>query len=388
VRPAKRTNQLPPYVFAEVGSRLQQMKSRGVDIINLGIGSPDLPPPPAVIRTLCEAALRPDSHGYGGYYGLPALRRAIADYYSQRFGVHLDPDTEVAVLIGSKEGLFNLSLAFLDHGDVSLVPDPGYPTYSVGTHMAGGVRYPMPLREEADFLPHLESIPADVARSAKMLWLNYPNNPTGSIANLEFLERAVNFAQRNDLLLCYDNPYCDLTFDGYCAPSVLQIPEAKGVALEFNSLSKTYNMAGWRIGMAVGNRDAVEMLTRVKTNVDSGVFKPIQEAAVAALKGEQTWVKERNAVYQTRRDVMMQYMPRCGLKAATPKATLYVWARLPDGTKSWDYSMRILEATGVWLTPGSAFGGNGEGFVRVSLTLPEDRLREAGERLARFTDLG
>jgi LL-diaminopimelate aminotransferase len=385
MRPAKRITELPPYIFAKVGKTLQQMKSEGIDIINLGIGSPDLPPPPAVIETLHKAALRPDNHGYGGYYGLPALRRAIADYYRQRFGTPLEPDTEVAVLIGSKEGLINVSMAFLDPGDVSLVPDPGYPTYSVGTHMAGGVRYPMPLREEKGFLPQFESIPADVARSAKVLWLNYPNNPTGSVADLGFLSRAVNYAQRHDLLLCYDNPYCDLTFDGYVAPSLMQVPEAKRVALEFNSLSKTYNMAGWRVGMAVGSPEAVEALGRVKTNVDSGIFKPIQEAAVAALTGDQSWLKERNAVYQARRDVVMRFLAEIGLAAATPKATLYVWARLPDGAKSWDYCMRILEATGVWLTPGSAFGDSGEGFVRISLTLPEDRLRQAGKRLARFT---
>ena len=387
MRPAARTAELHPYVFAEVGRKLQQMKSQGIDIINLGIGSPDLPPPPVVIETLCRAVLRPDSHGYGGYYGLPALRRAVVGYYSRRFGVQLDPDTEVAILIGSKEGIFNICMAFLDRGDVSLVPDPGYPTYSAGTHMAGGVRYAVPLREEDGFLPNLASVPGDVARSAKMLWLNYPNNPTGSIASREFLEHAVDFARRNDLLLCYDNPYCDVTFDGYRAPSLLEIPEAKQVALEFNSLSKTCNMAGWRVGMAVGNREAVEMLSRVKTNVDSGVFKPIQEAAVAALEGDESWVRERNAVYQARRDVVMGWLAACGLEAATPKATLYVWARLPGGVRSWDYSMRVLDATGVWLAPGSAFGDNGEGFVRISLTSPQDRLLEAGQRLARCKDL-
>ncbi len=388
MRPAKRITELPPYVFAKVERRLREMRSEGIDVINLGIGSPDLAPPAAVIQTLCQAARRPDSHGYGGYYGIPALRRAIADYYLHRFEVHVDPDTEVAVLIGSKEGLFNVSMAFLDSGDVSLLPDPGYPTYSLGTHMAGGLRYPIPLREEHDFLPQLESIPVDVARSAKILWLNYPNNPTGSIAGTDVLEQAVNFAQRHDLLLCYDNPYCDLTFDGYRAPSLLQIPKAKQVALEFNSLSKTYNMAGWRVGMAVGNRDAVEALTRVKTNVDSGIFKPIQEAAITALTGDQSWLRKRNAVYQARRDAVMQFLPKCHLRAQTPKATLYVWARVPDGQKSWDYSTRVVEATGVWLTPGTAFGDNGEGFVRISLTLPEDRLHEAGERLAGFAGEG
>ncbi|MGB9880722.1 MAG: aminotransferase class I/II-fold pyridoxal phosphate-dependent enzyme, partial [Anaerolineae bacterium] len=236
---AKRIADLPPYIFAEAGQKLEQMRAKGIDVINLGIGSPDLPPPRPIIDALFESALKPDNHGYAGYYGLPALRQAIADYYAHRFGVQLDPNKEVAVLIGSKEGIFNTSLAFLDSGDVALVPDPGYPTYSIGAHMAGGVCYSLPLWEEHAFLPQLESIPADIAHAAKVLWLNYPNNPTGAIADLEFLSRAVHFAQCHDLLLCYDNPYCDLTFDGYRAPSILQVPGAKEVALEFNSLSKT-----------------------------------------------------------------------------------------------------------------------------------------------------
>jgi LL-diaminopimelate aminotransferase len=382
MRPAERIRELPPYIFSIVGSRLDRLRAEGVDVINMGVGSPDLPPPNEVIEALYEASLRPDSHGYSGYFGLPALRRAVADYYLQRFDTHVDPETEVLMLIGSKEGLFNASLAFLDPGDVSLVPDPGYPTYSVGARMAGGVPHTMPLREESGFLPDLEIIPADVARAARVLWLNYPNNPTGSIASTEFLSRAVHFAQRHDLLLCYDNPYCDVTYDGYRAPSLMQVPGAKQVGLEFNSLSKTYNMAGWRIGMAVGSRDALEALTRVKTNADSGIFRPIQEAAVRALGVDQSWVEERNAVYQARRDVVMSFLPECGLEAATPKATLYVWAKLPDGEESWDYATRVLAATGVWLTHGTAFGQGGEGYVRISLTLPKARLREAGRRLA------
>jgi LL-diaminopimelate aminotransferase len=386
MRLAKRIAELPPYVFAQAGARIEQLKSQGVDVINLGIGSPDLPPPRAIIDVLYESALGPHSHGYAGYYGLPGLRRAMTDYYARRFEVQLDPDREVAVLIGSKEGLFNVSLAFVDSGDVALIPDPGYPTYSAGTQMAGGIRYPLPLREDNSFLPELESIPADIAGAAKILWLNYPNNPTGAVADLEFLARAVNFAQRHDLLLCYDNPYCDLTFDGYRAPSVLQLPGAKEVALEFNSLSKTYNMAGWRVGMAVGNAHAVEALTRVKTNVDSGIFRPIQQAAIAALSGDQAWLAERNSTYQRRRDAILGFLPTIGLSAQVPKAALYVWARLPDGQKSSDYCMDTLQRTGVWLTPGSAFGENGEGYVRIALTLPEERLRAAGERLRKTTD--
>ncbi len=385
MRIARRISDLPPYVFAEAGKRLDELRRQGVDVIDLGMGSPDLPPPRRIIDALYESALKSGNHGYAGYYGLSTLRRAIADYYQRRFGVALDPEREVTVLIGSKEGLFNVSLAFLDSGDVALIPDPAYPTYSSGTHMAGGVRYPLPLREENGFLPDFESVPADVAEAAKILWLNYPNNPTGAVADPEVLSRAVNWAQRHNLLLCYDNPYCDLTFDGYCAPSVLQIPGARSVALEFNSLSKTYSMAGWRVGMAVGNVEAVQALARVKTNIDSGIFKPIQEAAVAALTGDQTWLAERNAVYQRRRDAVLEFLPRIGLTARAPKGALYVWARLPKAQmcNTTEYCVRALEQTGVWLTPGSAYGENGEGYIRIALTLPEDRLRAAGERLSR-----
>jgi len=251
--------------------------------------------------------------------------------------------------------------------------------------MAGGVRYPLPLYEEHDFLPDLEAVPADVVSAAKVFWLNYPNNPTGAVAGEEFLGRAVNLAKCHNVLLCYDNPYCDLTFDGYRAPSVLQIPGAKKVALEFNSLSKTYNMAGWRVGMAVGSAEAVEALARVKTNIDSGVFKPIQEAAVAALTGDQSWLTERNRVYQGRRDAVLEFLPKLGMSTRVPQAAMYVWARLPGGEKgsARDFCARTLEQTGVWLTPGSSFGDCGEGYVRIGLTLPEDRMRMAGERLLR-----
>ena len=381
MRVAKRIMDLPTYAFAVVGKRLEEMRARGVDVIDLGIGSPDLPPPAPIIEALYRSAQRTDTHGYAGYYGLPALRRAISGYYQQRFGVQIEPDTEVAVLIGSKEGLFNAALAFLDPGNVVLIPDPGYPTYHLGAHMVGAVQYSLPLREERDFLPDLESIPADVADAARLLWLNYPNNPTGAVADMGFLEHAAAFARHHDLLLCYDNPYCDLTFDGYRAPSILEIPGAKSVVLEFNSLSKTYNMAGWRVGMAVGGAEAVSALARVKTNIDSGIFRPIQDAAVEALTGDQSWLQERNGIYQRRRDVVMGWLHAAGLEAKPPLAALYVWARVPVGRTSQEFSLQVLEQTGVWITPGPTFGEAGEGYVRIALTLPEERLREAGERI-------
>jgi LL-diaminopimelate aminotransferase len=384
MRVAERVDTLPPYVFAELGQRILEMKAKGKDIIRLDIGSPDLPPPDFIVAALSDSLKDPSKHGYGGYYGTPALRRAIAGYYERRFGVRLDPDKEVAPLIGSKEGIANVALAFVDPGQVVLVPDPGYPTYSLGTILAGGDPLRMPLLEENDFLPDLEAIPEGVARSAKILWLNYPNNPTGAVATLEFLERAVAFAHRNELLVCHDNPYCDVVFEGYTAPSILQVPGAMAVALEFNSLSKTYNMAGWRVGMAVGNPTAVEALARTKTNIDSGIFLPIQDAAVVALTSDQSWLTARNEIYRERRDLILGALRELGIQAGEPKASLYIWARVPGGYTSAEFAAHVLDETGVSITPGSAFGLHGEGYVRISLGMATERIAEAMERLRRL----
>ena len=384
MRIAERVASLPPYVFAQAGKTIAAMKARGVDVINLGIGSPDLAPPEWIVEALHHSAQDPSKHGYAGYYGLRVLRQAVAAYYQRRFAVALDPDRETVILIGSKEGIFNIALAFIDPGDVALIPDPGYPTYTLGTLLAGGEPVPMPLRPEQGFTPDLGAIPQDALRRAKLMWLNYPNNPTSALPSMAFLAEAVAFAREHDLLLCYDNPYCDVTYDGYVAPSILQVPGAREVTLEFNSLSKTYNMAGWRVGMAVGSAQAVEALARVKTNIDSGAFAAIQEAAAAALVGDQAWLAERNAIYQGRRDAVLAWLPAVGMEAEKPLSTLYVWARVPAGETSAGFAGRILEQTGVWLTPGSAFGDHGEGYVRIALTVPEARLEEAGERLRRM----
>lgn len=381
MRIANRIANLPPYVFAQAGKTVAALTAKGVDVINLGIGSPDLAPPAWIVETLYRTAQDPSKHGYAGYFGLPVLRQAVAGYYRQRFGVDLDPEREAVILIGSKEGIFNIALAFIDAGDAALIPDPGYPTYALGVLMAGGQPVYIPLQREHGFLPQFGAIPVDALRRAKLLWLNYPNNPTAATAGLDFLAQAVAFAREHDLLLCYDNPYCDVTFDGYVAPSILQVPGAKDVVLEFNSLSKTYNMAGWRVGTAVGSARAVEALARVKTNVDSGIFAPIQVAAAAALQGDQEWLKARNAIYQARRDVVLDFLPAAGMSADRPQGSLYVWARIPQGETSAGYSQRVLERTGVWLTAGTAFGAHGEGYVRIALTLPEARLKEAAERL-------
>lgn len=384
MRLAKRLSSLPPYLFAEMDQRLAELRARGVDVIRLDIGSPDMPPNGEIIEALARSARRPDRHGYPGYYGLLELRRAIADYYARRFGVELDPEGEVLALIGSKEGLANLSLAFLDSGDVALVPDPAYPTYELGAYLAGGTVYHLPLLAERDFLPDLATIPAEVVRRAKLLWLNYPNNPTSAVASLEFFAEAVAFAREHDLLLCHDAPYCDITYEGYRPPSLLQVEGAKEVAIEFNSLSKTYNMAGWRIGMVVGNRAAIKALAQVKTNVDSGVFTAIQEAAVVALTGDQTWLESRNAIYQERRDIILEGLAAVGIKARKPLATLYVWAEVPEGYTSAEFAGKLLAEKGVSFTPGSAYGKYGEGYLRISVGMATPRVREAMERLKEF----
>ena len=379
---ADRVKDLPPYVFATVEKKIAAQKAKGVDVISLGIGSPDLAPPKRIIDALYESASRSDTHGYAGYYGTPQLRQAITSYYENRFEVSLDFSTEVRPLIGSKEGLANMALAFVDPGDIALVSDPGYPTYRMGALMAGGDYYSMPLREEDGFLPRLGEIPSDVLDKATIMWLSYPNNPTGAIAPKSFLKEAVQFAKRYDLLICYDNPYCDLTYDGYVAPSILEIPGAKEVAVEFNSLSKTYNMAGWRVGMIVGNAQAIKALTTVKTNIDSGIFRSIQDAAVVALTGDQSWIADRNMVYQRRRDIILDWLPRIGMSATPPKGALYVWAKVPEGVDCDDFAVDMLEKAGVWMTPGTAFGKHGDGYMRLSVCVPEERLREAGERLS------
>lgn len=381
MQPAQRMNALPPYVFARLGIRVNELLSQGADVIRLDIGSPDLPPAPHIIEAMERAVCDPHKHGYPGFHGTPAFRQAVADYYASRFHVKLDPTREIVGLLGSKEGIANMALAWLDPGDLALIPDPGYPTYTTGPRLAGATIYPMPLSEENGFLPDLRAIPAEVATRARLMWLNYPNNPTGAVASLEFLAEAVDFCRQHDILLCFDAPYCDICFDGYVAPSILQIPGAKEVAIEFNSLSKSYNMAGWRVGMAVGNPIAVEALARVKTNIDSGIFLAIQEAAIAALTGDQSWLEERNAIYQERRDLIVQTLNEIGLHATTPQAGLYVWPRIPASHTSAEAAERLLEEAHISVTPGTAFGPHGEGYLRFSLGAPTDRVREAMKRI-------
>jgi LL-diaminopimelate aminotransferase len=326
----------------------------------------------------------PANHRYPDYYGLAELRRALASWYAGRFGVELDPDREVLPLIGSKEGIAHVAIALIDPGDVALVPSPAYPVFEIGTMLAGGEVYLMPLRPENDFLPNLEAIPDAVADRARVLWINYPNNPTSAVAGPEFFERAVHYARKHDLVVLHDNAYSEVYYDGYRPGSFLQVPGAKNLGVEFHSLSKSYNMTGWRIGMVVGNAEVIEALGRVKTNVDSGIFQAVQYAGIRALTGDQSWIPDRNAIYQRRRDMLIDALQRLGIKVARPRASLYLWGHVPEGYSSLDFSMKLLDEIAVWVTPGVGFGQHGEGFFRVSLTTPDDRVRQAVERLGQL----
>jgi LL-diaminopimelate aminotransferase len=383
-KPAQRIQNLPENFFAAVEGRIRALQQEGQDVIRLDIGSPDLPPAPEIIEALRRSAAQPDTHGYQPHTGPPALRLAWAESYLRVHGVQLDPEREVVPLMGSKEGIFNLLTAWIDPGDVVLIPDPGYMTYTRGTLFAGGEPYFLPLIPENGYMPDLSAIPADILRRARILWLNYPNNPTGAVADLSYFERAVRFARQHDLLLCHDAAYTRVCFDGYRAPSLLEAPGAREVAVEFNSLSKSHNMPGWRVGAAVGNPQALQALFRLKTNLDSGHFRPILEAAVAAMRGDQAWLAERNQIYQQRRDLVMRTLHAIGLEADPPKAAIYVWSPIPSGWTSLDFITAVLEKALVSLTPGTVFGLGGEGYIRIALTTATERLQEALERITAF----
>jgi LL-diaminopimelate aminotransferase len=380
--PSDRIASFKPYFFASLSQKINTLRSKGMDIVRLDMGSPDLPPADFIVDALVEAARRSDTHGYSQMGGTPDYKKACAQYYQQRFGVELDPQKEVLALLGSKEGLFHLCQVLLNPGDLTLVPDPAYPVYAAGTIIAGGEVYYMPLLPENNFLPDLNAIPEDVARRAKILWLNYPNNPTGAVAPLSFLEEAVAFGRKYQVFVAHDAPYNDVCFDGYIAPSILQVPGAKEIALEFNSLSKTYNMAGWRLGMAVGNAQVLGYLHTYKSQVDSSHFEPILRAAAAALLGDQSWLEGRNRIYQERRDIIVSALRQAGFTVQSPPAAIYVWAKLPEKyADSTEFCARLLEETGVSMTPGIVYGQTGEGYLRISLGTPTERIEEAMRRL-------
>ena len=386
MRISRRIESLPPYLFAEISRKIAEKRAKGEDIVNFGVGDPDIPTPAPIIDSLCKAAKDPPNHRYPESEGLPELRQAIAAWYKKRFGVELDPDKEVLPLIGSKEGIFHIAFCFIDYRDVALVPDPSYPVYAIGTTLASGSPYYLPLTEENNFLPDLDAVPAYILKKAKLLWLNYPNNPTSAVADLDFFNKAVEFAKRNNLAICHDGPYSEVAFDGYKPDSFMQADGAKEVGVEFHSLSKTYNMTGWRIGMAVGNATMIDALKRLKTNIDSGIPQAIQYAAIEALSGSQDCIQEHNTIYQRRRDLVIEVLNNIGLKAQTPKASLYIWAKVPKGYSSMDFATDLLERVGVVVTPGTGYGKNGEGYIRLSLTVPDASLVKGLSKLSNWRD--
>lgn len=382
-RTAERLRSLPRYLFAEIDKKVQEAQKKGIDVIKLGIGDPDSPTPQYIIESMQQEVAKPQNHGYPPDEGALEFREAVADYYRRRFNVDLNSQEEIIPLIGSKEGIAHIAFCFVDPGDYNLVPDPGYPVYSIGTLFAGGHSHIMPLWKENGFLPDFDSIPVEAARRAKLMFLNYPNNPTGAVATKEFFEKAVKFAREYNLIICHDAAYSEIAFDDYKPLSILEIEGAKEVAIEFGSLSKTFNMTGWRVGYAVGNSLAVEALYRFKTNVDSGLFKALQFAGVEALTNAQmdTVVEEMRDTYKRRRDVVIKALNEAGWQLEAPKGTFYVWAPVPDGYTSQEFVTHILEETGVVLTPGRGFGKYGEGFFRIALTVDENRMQEAMERI-------
>lgn len=384
IEKADRIKNLPPYLFAKIDQMKTAMQEKGMDLIDLGIGDPDLPTPPPIISALQDAAKDPKNHRYPSYSGMLAFRAAVSQWYQKRFQVTLDPRTEVISLIGSKEGIAHIPLAYINPQDCVLIPEPGYPVYNTATLFAGGNPYFMPLLKERNFLPDFSAIPEEVLRKAKLMYLNYPNNPTAAVADRSFFVEAVALAREYQFVLCHDAAYTELFFDGYQPGSILEIPGAKEVAIEFHSLSKTYNMTGWRIGFAVGNPEAVAALGQVKTNIDSGVAQAIQVAGMQALLGDQTFLDEMRTTYQERRDVLIVGLKEAGFEVTVPKATFYLWIKTPAGFTSEECTAHLLTNAGIVTTPGNGFGTSGEGFIRMALTVNKERCAEAVERIKKL----
>ena len=384
IEKADRIKNLPPYLFAKIDQMKEEIKKKGMDIIDLGVGDPDLPTPPHIIKALQTAAQDPKNHRYPSYTGMLAFRDAVAQWYQGRFKVQLDPKTEVISLIGSKEGIAHIPLAYINPQDTVLVPEPGYPVYNTATLFAGGNPYFMPLLKENNFLPDFSAIPQEVLTRAKLMYLNYPNNPTAAVANRSFFEQAVKLAQQNQIILCHDAAYTEIFFDGYQPISIMEIPGAKEVAIEFHSLSKTYNMTGWRVAFAVGNPDIIAALGQVKTNIDSGLAQAIQQAGIAAMLGDQTLLNDMRNTYQERRDLLVAGLKEVGFEVAVPKATFYLWIKVPEGFTSSDCTAHLLTNAGIVTTPGNGFGSSGEGFIRMALTIGKERIAEVVERLKKL----
>jgi LL-diaminopimelate aminotransferase len=381
---ASRLSKIPPYLFAEIDRKVQEKKRAGVDVISLGIGDPDLPTPQRIVHVLQEAAADPANHRYASYFGLAELRQAIADWYGNRSGVTLDPTTEILPTLGSKDGIAHVPLALVDPGDIVLAPDPGYTVYVTGALMAGAEPHIMPLTAGNHWLPDLDAIPDRVAQRARLMWLNYPNNPTAAVADRDFLERAVAFCRRHDIIQCHDAPYSEIAFDGYRPLTLFEIPGAKEIGLEFHSLSKTFNMTGWRIGWVCGRADLVGLIGQLKTNIDSGIFQAVQWAAIEALSGGDQETRAACDVYARRHRLVADTLNDLGWSIKPPRATFYVWAPVPDGYDSIGFASRVLDEVGVNITPGVGFGAHGEGYFRLSVTAPDARLEEAMARMRKL----
>ncbi|MBI3354083.1 MAG: LL-diaminopimelate aminotransferase [Nitrospirae bacterium] len=381
---AKRIKNLPPYLFASIDKMKQEAVKKGIDIINLGIGDPDIPTPPNIVKRLQEAVKNEKYHQYPSYEGLLIFRQAVAEWYKKRFNVKLNPEDEVLTLIGSKEGIGHFPLAYINPGDVALVPSPAYPVYNAGTLFAGGQSYIMPLKKKNNFLPDIDAIPARIARKAKIMFINYPNNPTSAVAEREFYERVIEFALKYNIIIAHDAAYSEMYYDNYRPMSFLEMDGAKDVGIEFHSLSKTYNMTGWRIGFAVGNKDIISALGKVKSNLDSGVFEVVQEAGIEALTCDQSIADDIRKIYQERRDILVAGLKSLGMEVEAPKATFYIWLKTPKGFKSADYTAQLLNKAGIVTTPGNGFGKDGEGYIRMALTVKKERMLEAIERIKRL----
>ena len=381
MKKSHRLDKIPPYLFVKIEEKKAQLLKDGVDVIDFGIGDPDLPTPKHIFDKMHEVLESPEAGQYPTSKGEFSFRQAVANWYKKRFNVTLDPATEVCALIGSKEGLAHLPLAFIDPGDIALIPDPSYPVYKICTTLAGGEPYLLPLTATNNFLADLANIPKDIIKKAKLLYVNYPNNPTGAVADKDYLTKCVKFCQENNILLVSDLAYSEMGYDGYFPHSILEIPGAKDVTIEFHSLSKTYNMTGWRIGMAVGNSEAISALATIKSNIDSGAFKAIQMAGAAALTGPQDCVADNNKIFAERRNVLYDGLTSLGFKFLKPQATFYMWVPVPKAETSASFTEKLLEKCGILVVPGSGYGSSGEGYVRFAITLPKERIAEAIGRL-------
>ncbi len=381
IEKSDRLKNLPPYLFKEIDRQKEEAGKRGIDIIDLGVGDPDMPTPPHIIEALHMAALNPANHRYPSYTGMDDFNKAVARWYKRRFNVDLDYKKEIVKLIGSKEGIAHIPLAFINPGDIALVTSPGYPVYNIGVRFAGGQTCFMDLLKQNNFLPDLGAVPEEIAQKAKMMFINYPNNPTSAVATEEFFEETVAFAEMNNIIVCHDAAYTEMAFDGYKPKSFLETAGAKDVGIEFHSLSKTYNMTGWRIGFAVGRAEVILALGQVKSNIDSGAFQAIQIAGIAALDGDQTGLKETNKEYASRRDILVDGLLNLGFSVERPKATFYLWIEVPKGYSSEETASRLLTEAGIVVTPGNGFGAAGEGYIRIALTVSKERLKEVIERI-------